>query len=407
MKESDKIDEMLSDKNILDSETIEKTGERHDLVSDEQKKRILSIIEQRTDSVQGNNNTKEETVQVISYMRKNNMKLIAAVAACLCVITGTLFLKPQDKDNINTGNDKVEITTVYETEPVYESTSETSAEEKNPVTFTDTKYSVLHNSFTEGTSECYTVNINTENINTENDKAETTTVYETEPVYESTAETSAEQKIPITFIGTKYNVWYNGFIEDNGEYYTVNFLKNEEFQNRINADIREVSDELYKYDDTPRTISPIMPQYRKNSKGLDLYSTIYNGYMYLKFFYNHEYNHAATLVYDIIEEKRIEKIEELFTDTSTLYEDLNRVMREKSGTHDYTYTAEITPENITGFDFYDLFINDGSEKPVVYPWFIANCFEGGTSEYCKMDTERDMRNCIKDEFIPACEAGGD
>lgn len=150
-----------------------------------------------------------------------------------------------------------------------------------------------------------------------------------------------------------------------------------------------------------------MPQYRKNSKGLDLYSTIYNGYMYLKFFYNHEYNHAATLVYDIIEEKRIEKIEELFTDTSTLYEDLNRVMREKSGTHDYTYTAEITPENITGFDFYDLFINDGSEKPVVYPWFIANCFEGGTSEYCKMDTERDMRNCIKDEFIPACEAGGD
>ena len=130
MKESDKIDEMLSDKNILDSETIEKTGEIHDLVSDEQKKRILSIIEQRTDSVQGNNNTKEETVQVISYRRKNNMKLIAAVAACLCVITGTLFLKPQDKDNINTGNDKVEITTVYETEPVYESTAETSAEEK-------------------------------------------------------------------------------------------------------------------------------------------------------------------------------------------------------------------------------------------------------------------------------------
>ena len=402
MKESDKIDEMLSDKNILDSETIEKTGERHDLVSDEQKKRILSIIEQRTDSVQGNNNTKEDTVQVISYRRKNNMKLIAAVAACLCVITGTLFLKPQDKDNINTGNDKVEITTVYETEPVYESTAETSAEEKNSVTFTDTKHGVLHNSFTEDTSECYTVN-----INTENDKAETTTVYETEPVYESTAETSAEQKIPITFIGTKYNVWYNGFIEDNGEYYTVNFLKNEEFQNRINADIREVSDELYKYDDTPETKSPIMPQYRKNSKGLDLYPYIYNGYMYLKFFYNHEYNHAATLVYDIIEEKRIEKIEELFTDTSTLYEDLNRVMREKSGTYDYTYTAEITPENITGFDFYDLFINDGSEKPVVYPWFIANCFEGGTSEYCKMDTERDMRNCIKDEFIPACEAGGD
>ena len=402
MKESDKIDEMLSDKNILDSETIEKTGERHDLVSDEQKKRILSIIEQRRDSVQGNNNTKEDTVQVISYRRKNNMKLIAAIAACLCVITGTLFLKPQDKDNINTGNDKVEITTVYETEPVYESTAETSAEEKNSVTFTDTKHGVLHNSFTEDTSECYTVN-----INTENDKAETTTVYETEPVYESTAETSAEQKIPITFIGTKYNVWYNGFIEDNGEYYTVNFLKNEEFQNRINADIREVSDELYKYDDTPETKSPIMPQYRKNSKGLDLYPYIYNGYMYLKFFYNHEYNHAATLVYDIIEEKRIEKIEELFTDTSTLYEDLNRVMREKSGTHDYTYTAEITPENITGFDFYDLFINDGSEKPVVYPWFIANCFEGGTSEYCKMDTERDMRNCIKDEFIPACEAGGD
>ena len=30
MKESDKIDEMLSDKNILDSETIEKTGERHE-----------------------------------------------------------------------------------------------------------------------------------------------------------------------------------------------------------------------------------------------------------------------------------------------------------------------------------------------------------------------------------------
>ena len=318
MKESDKIDEMLSDKNILDSETIEKAGEIHDLVSDEQKKRILSIIEQRTDSVQGNNNTKEETVQVISYRRKNNMKLIAAVAACLCVITGTLFLKPQDKDNINTGNDKVEITTVYETEPVYESTAETSAEEKNSVTFTDTKHGVLHNSFTEDTSECYTVNINTENINTENDKAETTTVYETEPVYESTAETSAEQKIPITFIGTKYNVWYNGFIEDNGEYYTVNFLKNEEFQNRINADIREVSDELYKYDDTPETKSPIMPQYRKNSKGLDLYSTIYNGYMYLKFFYNHEYNHAATLVYDIIEEKRIEKIEELFTDTYTL-----------------------------------------------------------------------------------------
>lgn len=407
MKESDKIDEMLSDKNILDSETIEKAGEIHDLVSDEQKKRILSIIEQRTDSVQGNNNTKEETVQVISYRRKNNMKLIAAIAACLCVITGTLFLKPQDKDNINTGNDKVEITTVYETEPVYESTAETSAEEKNSVTFTDTKHGVLHNSFTEDTSECYTVNINTENINTENDKAETTTVYETEPVYESTAETSAEQKIPITFIGTKYNVWYNGFIEDNGEYYTVNFLKNEEFQNRINADIREVSDELYKYDDTPETKSPIMPQYRKNSKGLDLYPYICNGYMYLRFFYNHEYNHAATLVYDIIEEKRIEKIEELFTDTSALYEDLNRVMREKSGTHDYTYTAEITPENITGFDFYDLFINDGSEKPVVYPWFIANCFEGGTSEYCKMDTERDMRNCIKDEFIPACEAGGD
>lgn len=94
---------------------------------------------------------------------------------------------------------------------------------------------------------------------------------------------------------------------------TLNFLKNEEFQNRINADIREVSDELYKYDDTPETISPNMPQYRKNSKGLDLYPYICNGYMYLRFFYNHEYNHAATLVYDIIEEKRIEQIEELLS----------------------------------------------------------------------------------------------
>ena len=408
MKESDKIDEMLSDKNILDSETIEKTGEIHDLVSDEQKKRILSIIEQRTDSVRENNNTKEETVQVISYRRKNNMKLIAAIAACLCVITGTLFLKPQDKDEINTGNDKAETTTVYETEPVYENTAETSAEGKNSVTFTDTKYSVLHNSFTEDTSECYTVNINTENNKSETTtEYETTTVYETDPVSESTAETSAEEKNPITFIGTKYSVWYNNFIEDNGEYYTVNFLKNEEFQNRINADIREVSDELYKYDDTPETISPNMPQYRKNPKGLSIYPYICNGYMYLRFFYNHEYNHAATLVYDIIEEKRIERIEELFTDTSSLYEDLNRVLRENSDTHDYTYTAEITPENITGFDYYNLFINDGSDRPVVYPWFIANGFGGGTSEYCKMDTERDMRDCIKDEFIPACEAGGD
>lgn len=181
-----------------------------------------------------------------------------------------------------------------------------------------------------------------------------------------------------------------GTVGDDGEYYVINFLKNKEFQDQINADIRKVSDELYKYagdyNYTSEELWNPCGFYSFNTQGLIMSARCENGFLGLEFYYQGEpdsnglynHDHITALTYDIINEKKIESIDELFT--TGCYDGLNEMFNEiEISDNSYTFTEEITPSNITAFTPWNLFVG-GSEK--IYPMGFASWREdNGTFKY--------------------------
>ena len=119
MENKDRVSEILSDNGGLEPEMLEKLSESCDVLSDEQKNRIFDIIQAKengTEQINSENEKNEETVRVIEYRKTNNtVKIIAAVAACACIVTGLIFFSGKNDENLIPGDDSAKTTTVYET----------------------------------------------------------------------------------------------------------------------------------------------------------------------------------------------------------------------------------------------------------------------------------------------------
>ena len=131
MDKKDWVEEMLEDNSEHDTETLEMISDNCKVLSGEQKNRILDIIREkenadtaRTETV--SDNTKDENVlSVVEFSKRKNsiVKICAALAACVCLVTGLKLSGSLDGDFIPSGDDSVKNTTVSETGMVTDNTS--------------------------------------------------------------------------------------------------------------------------------------------------------------------------------------------------------------------------------------------------------------------------------------------
>ena len=102
MIDDKKLEELLSERTGLDDNMLGRINESCNALSEEQKNRILGIIEKKeSESSQENeepiipekekSDENEEKVSIIEY-RRNYMRIIAPVAACVCLAAGIGFL---------------------------------------------------------------------------------------------------------------------------------------------------------------------------------------------------------------------------------------------------------------------------------------------------------------------------
>ena len=96
MKDKDTIENILTDNTNLDMETLEKINDTCYILKDEQKKRILDIIEQKTINKEQtkdiiNTTESKDSVKIITY-RRNHMKLIISAVACICLLISSGLL---------------------------------------------------------------------------------------------------------------------------------------------------------------------------------------------------------------------------------------------------------------------------------------------------------------------------
>lgn len=122
----------------------------------------------------------------------------------------------------------------------------------------------------------------------------------------------------------------NGIQRTGDGYYRLTLLKDEAFQERINADIRTAMDGLKQYDD---------PKYHTDGtermSGIRIGASCRNGYLSLTLYYPDSetevdpmaapmlFDYAVTLNYDLIAEKKIERFSDLFYEGENFLPDLN------------------------------------------------------------------------------------
>lgn len=104
MKDKDTIENILTDNTNLDMETLEKINDTCYILKDEQKKRILDIIEQKTINKEQtkdiiNTTESKDSVKIITY-RRNHMKLIISAVACICLLISSGLLGKLSDHNI-------------------------------------------------------------------------------------------------------------------------------------------------------------------------------------------------------------------------------------------------------------------------------------------------------------------
>ncbi len=129
----------------------------------------------------------------------------------------------------------------------------------------------------------------------------------------------------------------NGIRKREDGYYHLSILKDEEFQDRINADIRVATDELMQYDD-PKYYKKIENNYQET--GLTVSVTCRNGYLSILLGYLDRetevdpmeaptpYDHAVTLNYDLFAQKKIERFSDLFFEGEDFVSAINEAVGE-------------------------------------------------------------------------------
>lgn len=134
MKNKDTIEQILTDNANLDMETLEKINDTCYILKDEQKKRILDIIEQKTINKEQTKDIihtteSEDSVKIITY-RRNHMKLIISAVACICLLISSGLLGKLSDNNITqkknpkeTSNTSVSTTTITNTTSKYVTTT--------------------------------------------------------------------------------------------------------------------------------------------------------------------------------------------------------------------------------------------------------------------------------------------
>ena len=207
-------------------------------------------------------------------------------------------------------------------------------------------------------------------------------------------------------------------------YFVVSFLKDKEFEERINADIREATDSLQPYFDEKYLENAHLSadanswENLDNTHGLTIYPNCCNGYLsivigyaYLMtnedlFLTNKSYEHVITLNYDLFEKKKIEKFSDLFYNG----EDILSLVNENLTYYIENFSLLGTQVQKKKFDglteLPELFTIDSIIFSADNPFFNAApeiYFDSNQEIYDHMITGkyRDMRNIVDDNL---CEA---
>lgn len=136
MMNDEKLSKLLSDSSGLKEDTIDMISRNTEILSDEQKNRIMDIIRNKESL---GSDAKDKNIKVIEY-RKNRSSIIritAVAAACLCVAVLAGKLKKSDINNDDIPAVSVVTTAVSAESPVTVSSPETTAENNIAVKVTD------------------------------------------------------------------------------------------------------------------------------------------------------------------------------------------------------------------------------------------------------------------------------
>lgn len=160
---------------------------------------------------------------------------------------------------------------------------------------------------------------------------------------------------------TEYNCFYiqdgNGIRVKEDGYYHLSILKDKEFEERINADIRAAMDELKRYDD-PKYYKQIENNYK--TTGLTAYASCRNGYLSILLGYLDRetevdpmegamlYDHAVTLNYDLFAQKRIERFSDLFYEGEDFVSAVNEAVGEYLGSYVYRNVEDAQKLDFSG-----------------------------------------------------------
>lgn len=221
MIDDKKLEELLSERTGLDDNMLGRINESCNALSEEQKNRILGIIEKKeSESSQENeepiipekekSDENEEKVSIIEY-RRNYMRIIAPVAACVCLAAGIGFLTHNAQKNEVVPFVKPQITDVKITDSVPSETDITgTAKTENEAVPVVTEITAVSSEnavtvITAVTSEVKAESV-PESINEENEKSvEDTTALNTLP-----AETIKEEEAPLISVSALNGLWKSG-----------------------------------------------------------------------------------------------------------------------------------------------------------------------------------------------------
>lgn len=154
-------------------------------------------------------------------------------------------------------------------------------------------------------------------------------------------------------------------------YFVITFLKDKEFQERINSDIRQAADSLAPYFDqtyienSTYAADANLYEILKNTNGVDYYPSFKNGYLSITVSYVSEMNvssaggsitthrnfdHVVTLNYDLIEQKKIENLSDLFYKGEDVLSLINTSVKSDIDNQNYlTDPLIVKSNNFNGF----------------------------------------------------------
>lgn len=149
----------------------------------------------------------------------------------------------------------------------------------------------------------------------------------------------------------EYSTIYVNADKTEDGYYQLSILKDEAFQDRINADIRAAMDGLKQYADpndpewTIYCVISIINGYCSILLGCPDRETEFLDYNDIEY---HSYAHAATLNYDLFAQKKIERFSDFFFEGEDFMTDLNNAIKNSLETEVYPYVKDAQKLDFSG-----------------------------------------------------------